>query len=94
MIYTFQKGDTLEAIAEQYNIPLTRLEIDNNFAPNYTPNIGQAIMIIPPERTYIVKEGDTLNSIAEANGVTVIQLLRNNPDLADRSALNVGKSWS
>jgi spore germination protein len=91
IIHIFQKGETLAEIAQQYNIPLTRLEIDNNLSPFSTPNIGQAIMIALPERTYIVQEGDTLSGIANANGVSVVQLLRNNPDIADRNALYIGE---
>jgi spore germination protein len=89
--YIFKKGDTLADIARQYEIPLKRLEIDNNLPPNSTPNIGQAIMIMPPKQVYIVKEGDTLSSIAEAYGVTIIQLLRNNPDVSDRKELITGE---
>ena len=83
IIHIFQRGETLAEVAQQYNIPLTRLEIDNNLPPNSSPNIGQAIMIVSPEQTYIVQEGDSLSSIAEATGVSVFQLLRNNPDAAD-----------
>ncbi len=91
IIHIFQKGETLAEVAQQYNIPLTRLEIDNNLSPYSSPNIGQAIMIALPERTYIVQEGDTLSGIANENGVSVIQLLRNNPDIADRNALYIGE---
>ncbi|MDF2540914.1 MAG: Peptidoglycan-binding lysin domain protein [Herbinix sp.] len=89
--HVVQIGDTLESIASQYNTTSTRLSKDNNIPPNYTLNIGQAIMIVPPSQTHIVKEGDTINSISETYGTTVLQIFRNNPQLSDRKNLLVGE---
>lgn len=90
IIHTVQKGDTVNSIAEQYNIPVSRLEKDNDLAPYSNLSIGQALMITYPAETYIVKEGDTLESIAAANGITRIDLLRNNPQLSGESSLTAG----
>lgn len=38
----------------------------------------------PPERTYVVRAGDTLEGIAGAHGITVERLLELNPDLRGR----------
>ena len=88
-IHTVQQGDTINSIADEYNIPYTRLEQDNNLPPNSTLINGQALMITHPEQTYIVQNGDTLASIADTYGVTLIQLLRNNPQLSDREAFSL-----
>ncbi len=90
-IHTVQADETIYTIAEEYNIPVERLLKDNSLPPNYNLNIGQSLLITFPEQTYIVKDGDTIESIAEENGVTVIELLRNNPYLADRDYLYVGE---
>jgi spore germination protein len=84
-IHIFKKGENLADIAEQNNIPLTRLEMDNELVANTMPNVGQAIMLLHPQQTYTVKEGDTLDSIARANGISLLQLLRNNPETSDYS---------
>jgi spore germination protein len=91
ILHKVQKGDTLTSIAEQYQIPLQRLAEDNVIAPDTKLNIGQIIVIAYPKQTYIVQEGDTLGDIAQANGVSVMELLRNNPSLTDREYLEVGE---
>lgn len=90
VIHTIQKGDTVESLAEQYKIPVSRIELDNNLPPGYGLNIGQAVMIAPPLETYTVKNGDTLESIAASNNVTVIDILRYNLQLSDRTTLPDG----
>ncbi len=92
ILHKVQAGDTVETIAEQYQVPIHRLEEDNVVTPdNRKMNVGQIIVIAYPEKTYTVKEGDTLSGIARANGVTVMELLRNNPSLSDREYLEAGE---
>lgn len=91
IIHIVQDGDTIESISNMYNIPKSRIESDNNLSSNYTLNTGRAIMIVPPAETYVVKDGDTLSNIAESYGVSLLQLLRNNPQLSDRNFLNIGE---
>lgn len=90
-IHTVQPDETIYTIAEAYDIPVERLLKDNSIPPNYNLNIGQSLLITYPEKTYIVEDGDTIEGIAEKNGVSVIELLRNNPYLADRDYLYVGE---
>ncbi len=91
MIHIVQEGDTIESISNQYKIPSSKIVMDNNLPPNIILSIGQAIMIMPPSQTYVIQDGDTLSGIAETYGVTVLQLLRNNPNLADKDTLSVGE---
>ncbi len=91
IIHTVQLGDTVPSIARQYGVPVARIELDNNLPPNYILNVGQAIMIAPPEATYIVKDGDTLSSITEANATTPLQLIRDNPQLSEETSLSPGE---
>jgi LysM repeat protein len=39
-IHTVQPNDTIYTIADDYNIPLTKLLKDNNLPQNYTLTVG------------------------------------------------------
>lgn len=91
-IHVVRRGDSLISIARQYNIPLSRLIIDNQLPnPNHLV-IGQTIVVRYPQRTYTVKFGDTLSAVAQAEGITVRQLLRNNPNLQGQSIIYPGQN--
>ncbi len=86
IIHTVQSGDTISSIASQYGVSSEKIESDNSLTPNYNLNIGQAIMIAPPESTYLVKEQDTIESISDANAIRPLQLIRDNPQLLQYEA--------
>lgn len=90
-IYIVQKGDTIDSIAEKYNVTVTKLIRDNDLNNPNNLVIGQTIVIAHPKQTYIVEDGDTLESIADKNGVTVMQILRNNSFLAEREYIYHGE---
>lgn len=90
-LHKVQPEDTISSIAEQYKVPIQRLIQENDLYLDSTLSIGEIITITFPTQTYIVKEGDTLSDIALANGVSVIELLRNNPSLSDREYLDIGE---
>jgi spore germination protein len=73
-----------------YQIPASRLIRDNNLSPNHQTNAGYSLIITDPSQTYLVKEDDTLSGIADAHGVTLLHLMRNNPFLSERETLSVG----
>jgi len=54
--------------------------------------VGETIVILHPEITYTILEGDTLGGIAEKYEVTIAQLLRNNPYLSDREYIYPGET--
>lgn len=85
LIHVVKPDDTINKIAEMYNISIDRLQADNDLYQNYNLNVGQSLVIAQPEQTYVVKDGDTLQSIAVTNGVSIKELLRNNPYLSDRT---------
>lgn len=91
VIHVVQQGETLESIADYYGIPVTRLRVDNGLRENQGLVIGQSIVIAVPEVVYTVKDGDTLTKIAEVFQVSVMQLLQNNPFLADREYIYPGE---
>ncbi|MDD4843370.1 MAG: glycosyl hydrolase family 18 protein [Anaerotignum sp.] len=91
-IHVVSAGDTIYTIAEQYNIPVRQL-MENNAITN--PNLltlGQALLILQPEQTYLVQPGDGLFSIAQKFGVSENKLLQNNPQLAALGALYPGQT--
>lgn len=79
-----QPGDTIYSIANQYGISPARLILENEINDPDRMAIGETLQIVLPKETYIVQEGDTLSSIAESHGVSWIDLLSNNPYIADR----------
>ena len=76
-IYIVQKGDSLWKIAQKYNISVAEL-IEMNNLTDLTLQIGQPLLVpqeeIESEEVYIVQKGDTLWSIAKANGIEVSKL--------------------
>lgn len=92
IIHIVQTGETIETIALQYQIPVSRIVEDNGLSSGIDLVPGQTIVIVYPEQIYTVKEGDTLEGIADANGISLIQLLRNNPFLSDREFIYPGET--
>jgi spore germination protein len=91
-IYLVQQGDSVDSIASKYGISPERLITDNGITAPYSLAVGQTLVITKPSVVYTVKDGDTLEGIAEAFQVTVLQLLGNNPELADRQYLYPGET--
>lgn len=91
VLHKVQPDDTINSIAEQYNIPIQRLLQENGLSLNSELSVGEIIAITYPTKTHIVKEGETLSDIALANGASIIELLRNNPFLSDRVDLIIGE---
>ncbi len=80
-IHTVKEGDTIFKIARSYAVPPAKI-IENNAL--VTPDRlypGQKLIILTPTRTYTVRGGDTLNSIAVRFGTDTQELKRNNPAL-------------
>lgn len=91
-IHVVQEGETIQSIAALYDVPVELIFLVNGIAASENLVPGQAIVITFPEKTYIVQIGDTLLNIADNNGVTVLELLRNNPFLADRQYIYPGEA--
>lgn len=90
-IYVVQPGDTIESVAQKFNISVEKLLMDNGIMNTDTLVVGQTLVMVYPLQVYTVKEGDTLASIAETFQVPVMQLLRNNPFLAERQYIYPGE---
>lgn len=92
IIHVVQAGETIYTIAAYYNVDVTRLVEENGLVNPENLVVGQTIVIAYPEQVYIGQEGDTLDSISRAFGVTRMQLLRNNPFLFDRNIVYQGET--
>lgn len=91
-IHVVQPGDTLSLLAQDYGISLELLMIQNCIQNPNELVVGQSILIIKPEVTYTVKEGDNLNNIAYQHNIPLMQLLRNNPNLASKTYIYPGET--
>ncbi|HSM58618.1 MAG TPA: LysM domain-containing protein [Candidatus Sulfomarinibacteraceae bacterium] len=104
--YTVQPGDTLSAIARQYNTTVQELVARNNIANPNIIHVGQVLTIPgegsggddggsqppPPsgQSTYTVQAGDTLSSIARRFGTTYQELAALN-NIANPNVIHVGQ---
>lgn len=81
--YVVQKGDSLYSIANKLGTTVEELKKENNLTSN-TLQIGEVLRIPTKEiyeeeeNIYIVKKGDSLYSIAQANNTTVDELKKLN----------------
>lgn len=92
IIHVVQPGETIYTIAAYYNVEVTRLVEENGLINPEQLVVGQTIVIAYPAQVYIVQEGDTLDGIASAFGITRMQLLRNNPFLSSREFIYQGET--
>lgn len=102
-IYIVQKGDSLWAIAQKYNITVNEL-INLNNLTSLTLQIGDELKVpniiideeieddedLPALKTYTVQKGDTLWSIANSNNISVDKLKAANN--LTSNLLSVGQS--
>lgn len=91
-IHVVQIGETIDSIAKIYGVSVQKLIIDNELTDPDKLVPGQTIVIIYPAKTYTVQEGDTLTEIADANGISLIQLIRNNAFLSERQNIYPGET--
>jgi spore germination protein len=91
-IYIVQADDSLQSIANKFNISILKLISDNGLINATALVPGQALVILKPKETYQVRQGDSIASIAEANHMTVLQLLKNNPFLYYNNELTLHDS--
>ena len=91
-IYVVRSGDTLFNIAQNAGVPAERIARDNELDETAALVPGQTLVILYPRTVHTVLVGETLDSIARQYGVTVNQLLRNNPQLDGLPALYPGQT--
>ncbi|MDD6815768.1 MAG: LysM peptidoglycan-binding domain-containing protein [Firmicutes bacterium] len=91
-VYTVAEGDTLYAIADRYDLPVSLLMKVNCIDNPYNLQIGTRLCIPGTEdqlpkppgsctRTHTVSPGDTLYLIAKMHGIKLDALMRANPSM-------------
>ncbi|MDF2512594.1 MAG: hypothetical protein K0S04_2460 [Herbinix sp.] len=89
-IHVVQPEDNIYTIADHYGVSPERIMVENDIFDPDNLIVGEALVIIRPVQSYIVQEGDTLESIANSQEVDIMELLRNNPNASNRQ-LYVGE---
>lgn len=103
VIYTVRPGDTLSQIASRYRVD-ARAIIYSSGLQSATLRPGQELRIplveetndeirLPPGvRAYVVRSGDTVESIARRFDLTILGLVSANPGLQSLDRLDVGST--
>ncbi len=92
IIHVVKTGETIDQIAETYGKSAESIIRENELANPYKLVVGQAIVIVYPQKIYTIQEGDTLSGIAYTFHVPLMQLLRNNPYLSKREFIYPGET--
>lgn len=64
IIHVVEPGETVYGIAKKYGISAERLILENEIQDPKNLAVGETLVIMLPKETYIVREGDTLEEIA------------------------------
>lgn len=91
IIHVVEQGETINSIAERYDISAERLALENGISTPVNLAVGETIVILQPEIVYTVQKGDTLDSIATSHNTSIIGILRNNPYLSERQYIYPGE---
>lgn len=92
IIYVVRPGDTIQGIAASTGSSVERILQDNALTEESVLVPGQAIVVLQPNVTHTVAEGETFLGIAEQYGISPKQLLANNPALNGRDVLYPGET--
>lgn len=78
-VYTVREGDTLSGISEMFNVDVNTIRFANDLKKGSVIKKGQQLVILPiPGVRYIVKKGDTIQSIAKKLGGEESEIIRFN----------------
>ena len=80
-IHTVKEGDTVFKIARSYSVPPAKIIENNALTAPDRLYPGQKLIILMPTRSYTVRGGDSLDSIAQRFAIDKNRLKQNNPAL-------------
>jgi murein DD-endopeptidase MepM/ murein hydrolase activator NlpD len=88
--YTVQPGDTLQSIADSYNISINTLLWANDMTSSSTIKVGQSLTVLPIDGVlHVVKSGDTISGIAQTYKAQSDDIISYN-DLANQDDIYIG----
>lgn len=79
-IYEVKPADTLASISQKYGVPIEKIKTDNGLSTSNQVT-GQALVLLPGEKTVTVRRGDSIYSIAKNNQTTLRNLQSANPQI-------------
>ncbi len=91
-IYVVTEGDTLASLSTRLGVPQSVLASANGLREPYLLTVGQALLVLNGARTYTVRAGDSVYSIARQFGITLNQLWQMNPSLAGGMQIYPGQT--
>lgn len=92
LIHVVKAGETLFSIAAQYGLSADIVSRYNGLRDPYPLAVGQSLLLLFPEVTVTAQQGDTLFSLAQRFRVSLLQLLRLNPQLNGTARLQEGET--
>ncbi len=88
--YSIQIGDTIESVAQNFNISSNTLIWANSLSKNSTLKTGQNLVILPVSGlVHIVKSGDTISEISKTYKVNIDDIVAFN-NLANEGDIFIG----
>lgn len=91
IIYVVKPGDSIYSIARRYGMDPQKIISDNELANPNNLVVGQTLVLMTDTIPHTVVRGNSLYSIARNYGVTLAQLQSANPQITDRSRLQIGQ---
>jgi len=93
--YIIEKGDTLNEISSELDIPVQELRIYNNIPDINKINAGDELIIPsktsePINKIHNIKYGETLGQIANDNNITLKELLESNSNISNPNKIKTG----
>lgn len=80
-IYTVKPGDNLITLGRMFGIPANRIAADNALRDPNSLAVGQNLVIMSNSIRYVLREGQTLYSVAQEFEVPLETLLEANPNV-------------
>ncbi len=90
-IYVVQAGDTLSSVGERFGVSAELVAENNGLLLQTGLVVGQALVVLRPAVTDTVNAGESLYTVARRQGVSVVQLYRNNPGLQGLPTVEPGR---
>lgn len=86
-----KRGRLFSPLAQQYGVSARLLQKLNQAPTDGALVPGQTLVVLLPERTHVVRRGDTVWSIAREHGISTRELYQNNIFLQGQGALIPGE---
>ena len=87
VIHIVEAGETVYSIAQEYGVPVSQIVANNGLQEPFSLALGEALVILFPEQVHTVAPGETLSYLSRIYNVSLLQLLRNNPSIAENPTL-------